>query len=226
MKNSLNPEHFFSLEGFEHKALFEKGSLVWEALVKLPTYLKDQKLGLIEIEIPDGVHLVDRSMISIGKGTVIEPGAFIQGPCVIGRDCQIRQGAYIRGNVVIGDGCVVGHDTEVKHSILLNGAHASHFNYVGDSILGSGVNLGAGAKCANFRLDRAAVSVVVGNERIATGMRKLGAIIGDGAQLGCNCVTDPGTLLGRNVVCYPCLHVHGYIPEGKRVKPAHKNIVE
>jgi UDP-N-acetylglucosamine diphosphorylase / glucose-1-phosphate thymidylyltransferase / UDP-N-acetylgalactosamine diphosphorylase / glucosamine-1-phosphate N-acetyltransferase / galactosamine-1-phosphate N-acetyltransferase len=128
--------------------------------------------------------------------------------------------------VLIGDSCVVGHDTEVKHSIFFNGASAAHFNYVGDSILGNGSNLGAGVKCANLRLDHQPVCVMVLGEKVDTGLLKLGAIIGDGAKVGCNCVLNPGTILGKNSFCFPCLNVHGFIPEGGKVKPAMKNIVE
>ena len=217
---------FFSLEDFPHASLFKDDGYPWEALARLQGYLNSQKLGNIEIDIPANVFLVNPSLISIGDGTKIEPGAFIQGPCIIGKNCIIRHGAYIRGDVVIGDSCVIGHDTEVKHSIFLNNSSAAHFNYVGDSIIGSRVNLGAGVKCANLRLDHQPVYVHFQNEKINSHLTKLGAIIGDGAQVGCNCVLNPGTILGRNSFCFPCLNVYGVVPEGGKVKPAMKNIVE
>ncbi|MBS0604788.1 MAG: UDP-N-acetylglucosamine diphosphorylase [Verrucomicrobia bacterium] len=226
MTAALTPAQFFSLEGYEHMPLFEGCQYPWEALARLEGYLNSLKLGKIEIEIPPAVHLVNPESISIGNGTIIEPGAFIQGPCVIGRNCVIRHGAYIRGNVVTGDSCVIGHDTEVKHSIFLNHASAAHFNYVGDSILGNNINLGAGVKCANLRLDHQPVYVLIHDERINTRLHKLGAIVGDGAQVGCNCVINPGTVLGRNSFCFPCLNVYGFVPENGKVKPALKNIVE
>lgn len=211
MSTLLAPSDFFALEGFAHAALFDGCRYVWEALERLSDYLGKQKLGNIEVEIPSSVYLVNPSLISIGKGTVVEPGAYIQGPCIIGNNCQIRHGAYIRGDLIAGEACVIGHATEVKHSILLNRARAGHFNYVGDSILGNDVNLGAGVKCANFKFDHSLVDVLVGKERYPTGMRKLGAIIGDKAQLGCNSVTNPGTLMERGSLVYPCTTVRGYV---------------
>lgn len=109
-------DQLFALEDFEHAAVFAKGTHAWEALCYLKQYLEAQELGKIEVEIPAGVHLVSPSSISIGKGTIIEPGAYIEGPCILGKECTVRHGAYIRGNVLIGDQCVVGHGTEVKHS--------------------------------------------------------------------------------------------------------------
>lgn len=222
----LAPSQFFSLEGYAHRSLFEDCQYPWEALKKLDAYLGSAKLGVIEVEIPASVHLVNPELISIGAGTVIEPGVFIQGPCIIGKNCFIRHGAYIRGDVVTGDHCVIGHDTEVKRSIFLNHASAAHFNYVGDSILGNHINLGAGVKCANLRLDHQSVFVTIHGEKIDTTLVKLGAIVGDHAKVGCNCVINPGTILGRNSFCFPCLNVYGFVPENGRVRPAMKNIVE
>jgi NDP-sugar pyrophosphorylase family protein len=226
MTTILAPNHFFSLEEYSHASLFEECQYAWQALERLKTYLQSLKLGKIEIDVPSTVYLVNSESITIGKGSSIEPGAYIEGPCVIGQNCKIRHGAYIRGDVVTGDRCVIGHESELKHSILLNGASAAHFNYVGDSILGNNVNLGAGVKCANLRLDHQPIQVVIHGERINTQLHKLGAIIGDGAQVGCNCVINPGTILGKNSFCFPCLNIYGFIPENSKVKPASKNIVE
>lgn len=217
---------FFSLETYAHQALFDGCQFPWEALGRLKGYLASARLGKIETHVPSSAYLVKPELISIGAGTVIEPGAYIEGPCIIGKNCTVRHGAYIRGDVVIGDNCVVGHDTEVKHSIFLDGACAAHFNYVGDSILGNKVNLGAGVKCANLRLDHQNIFVAFQNEKIDTKLQKLGAIVGDGAQVGCNCVINPGTILGKNSFCFPCLNVYGFIPENGKVKPAMKNILE
>jgi NDP-sugar pyrophosphorylase family protein len=222
----LTPNHFFTLEGYSHASLFEGCQYPWQALGQLKNYLTSLELGKIEVDIPSTVYLVRPELISIGVGSVIEPGAYIEGPCAIGKNCTIRHGAYIRGDVITGDSCVIGHDTEVKHAIFFNGASAAHFNYVGDSILGNKVNLGAGVKCANLRLDHQPIHVFIQNERISTGLHKLGAIIGDGAQVGCNCVINPGTILGRYSFCFPCLNIYGFIPENGKVKPAMKNIVE
>lgn len=226
MATLLDLEQLFSLKEYAHAALFDECKYPWEALQRLEAYLRSLQFGKIEVPIVEGVYLVHPESISIGEGTVIEPGAFIQGPCVIGKHCTIRHGAYLRGNVIVGDGCIIGHDTEVKHSIFLNRVAAAHFNYVGDSILGNGSNLGAGVKCANLRLDHQPISVMVQNEKVDTHLKKLGAIVGDGAQVGCNCVINPGTILGRNSFCFPCLNVYGFIPEGSTVRPGIKNIVE
>jgi bifunctional N-acetylglucosamine-1-phosphate-uridyltransferase/glucosamine-1-phosphate-acetyltransferase GlmU-like protein len=139
--------------------------------------------------------------ICLGEGTVVESGAFLQGPTIIGRCTEVRQGAYVRGSCLIGDHCVVGHVTEIKNSVMLNGAKAGHFAYIGDSILGSHCNLGAGTKLANLKIVRSAVTVAVDKKSYETGLRKFGAILGDRTETGCNSVTSPGTLLGpRSIV--------------------------
>ncbi len=189
------PASFFDLDGFAHRTLWLDGDPVWAALGRLQEYLEGWGACQIESAVPEGVFLVNRERISIGKGVVIEPGAYIEGPCLVGAGSAIRHGAYLRGGVILGEGCTVGHAAEVKHSILLDGAAATHFTYVGDSILGRNVNLGAGVKCANLRLDRKEVTVRWEGQKGATGLRKMGAIVGDGCQVGCNSVLNPGTLL-------------------------------
>lgn len=150
--------------------------------------------------------------IYIGRNTVIEPGVIIKSQAIIGEHSEIRQGAYLRGGVIIGNYCVVGHTTEVKNSVFLDGAEAGHFAYVGDSILGNHVNLGAGTKLANLQFrtphekDTGAISpikITIGEERYETKLTKLGAILGDNVETGCNTVTSPGTLIGRNSWIYP-----------------------
>jgi NDP-sugar pyrophosphorylase family protein len=217
---------FFDLDSFEHAALFKGCAYAWEPLLRISAYLKEQPLGKIDVDIPLSTHLVHPESIVIGEGTIVEPGAYIEGPCIIGRDCQIRHGAYVRGEVITGDGCIIGHDTEVKHSILMKRAFAAHFNYVGDSILGNDVNLGAGVKCANLRLDHEEIVVVFKGQKTSTKLTKLGAIIGDGTQVGCNAVLNPGTLIGKKVICYPCINVGGVIPSGAKVSSSQKMIVE
>lgn len=209
--NRYSPSSFFSLDDFGHPFLFEELAPVWEILSKLGDYLRSLALGEIKGVIHDGAYLMNPQEISIGKGTIVEPGAFIMGPCAIGENCEIRHGAYIRGNVLIGNGCVIGHATEVKNSLFLNEAKAGHFAYVGDSILGNQVNLGAGTKCANLRFDGKNIVIVDGDIRIATGMRKLGAILGDGVQTGCNSVTNPGTLIGKGGLLAPCATAKGVV---------------
>lgn len=212
-------EPFFSLRKFAHRSLWQEGAFVWSALSKLEAYIKRQAFK-IEIVVPKHVHLQSPELISIGEGTVIEPGVFIQGPCIIGKHCIIRHSAYLRGPVILGDHCAIGHSAEIKHSILLDFASATHLVYVGDSILGNRVNVAAGVKCANLRFDRKGISVVIDDKKVKTGLMKFGAVIGDRSQIGCNTVLNPGTLIGRESICYPLLNVHGYIPPRSRIKGA------
>lgn len=210
---------FFELSEFKHAALFNGCNYVWDALARIAPYLKSYKPGQIESDVPEGVYLVNPELITIGKGVTLEPTAYIKGPCIIGDNSTIRHGAYIRGNVIVGEDSVVGHTTEVKNSILMNKCHASHFAYIGDCILGNGVNLGAGTKCANLRLDNKPVSLTFDDAgQIQTGLRKFGAIMGDGCQTGCNSVTNPGTILGKNVYCYPCTNLSGVIQADSTVR--------
>lgn len=214
----LEASYYFDLESFEHATLFAKCRFVWEALDRIEPYLLSKKLGVIIPEIREGVYLENPERISIGKGTVIEPGAFIKGPCLIGENCVIRHGAYIRGNLITGNECVIGHDTEVKNSVFLNKAHAPHFAYVGDTILGNRVNLGAGTVCANLRLDGAEIGVVIEGVKHKTGRRKFGAIIGDDSKIGCNTVINPGSLLGKLTRSNPCTNFGGFIPSNMLIK--------
>jgi len=143
------------------------------------------------------------SKIAIGKGVLVEGGATIKSPTVIGDQTEVRQGAYIRGSCLVGKRCVVGHATEMKHTIFLDDAKAGHFAYLGDSIIGTNANLGAGTKCANLRFIPGNVQIIYEGEIYDTGMRKLGAILGDNTQTGCNSVTSPGTIMGEKSILMP-----------------------
>jgi carbonic anhydrase/acetyltransferase-like protein (isoleucine patch superfamily) len=147
--------------------------------------------------------------IFVGPGSVVEPGALIKGPTIIGAYSEIRQGAYIRGHCLVGDHCVVGHTTEIKHAVMLDGAKAGHFAYIGDSILGNRTNLGAGTKLANLKMVDTPIGVKVDGKMVDTGLRKFGAVLGDETETGCNSVTNPGTLLGRRCIVYPAVSVRG-----------------
>lgn len=218
MSPQSHADYFFDWRSFAHSALFKDTEHVWQALTQFDRYFKTQLLGKIEVEIPPGVTLENREQISIGKGTTLEAGAFIRGPCLIGPNCSIRHGAYIRGNVITGAKCVIGHATEVKDCIFFDGAHAAHLAYVGNSILGKDVNLGAGTKCANLKFDDTAVAIKIDGQKISTGLRKFGAIIGDGSELGCNSVTYPGTLIGKGVFWYPGVNFGGFVPQQSIVR--------
>lgn len=141
--------------------------------------------------------------IDIGSGVLVEGGSLIKSPAIIGNCTEVRQGAYLRGYCLTGNNCVVGHTTEVKHSIFLNDAKAGHFAYLGDSILGQDANLGAGTKFANLKFLGGNVSIRTEDGMIDTGRRKFGAILGDGAQTGCNSVTNPGTIIGKGGILMP-----------------------
>ncbi len=143
------------------------------------------------------------SRIQIGKGVLIESGAWIKEPVVIDDHSEVRHGAYLRGYCLIGKRCVVGHTTEMKHSIFLNDAKAGHFAYIGDSILGGDVNLGAGTKLANLRFLSGEVQVKTPDGTVGTGLRKFGAVLGDRVQTGCNSVTSPGTLISPDSFLMP-----------------------
>jgi bifunctional N-acetylglucosamine-1-phosphate-uridyltransferase/glucosamine-1-phosphate-acetyltransferase GlmU-like protein len=176
------------------------------------------------VVIKDGQQLPGASVImagtvlvgerfQIGRGVLVESGAFLQAPVVLGDNTVVRQGAYLRGYCLVGRRCVVGHVTEVKHAIFLDDAKAGHFAYLGDSILGNGVNLGAGTKLANLRFVGGGVQVKTAAGPMPTGLRKMGAILGDRVQTGCNSVTNPGTLMGKDSLVLPCVTVSsGYHP--------------
>lgn len=197
---------------------YQKDQTLWEPLLEIKKIFEKEHLGKIEIHVPKTVFLENKELISIGKGTVVEPGAFIRGPCIIGKNCEIRHGAYLRGFVYMLDNCIVGHASEVKNSLMFNGAKASHFAYLGDSILGENTNLGAGVKCANFRLDKKAVSINHNGEVIHTGLKKFGCILGDNVQVGCNTVLSPGTIVGKNSYIYPSICISGVHSKKSRLK--------
>lgn len=192
---------FFDLQGQGHEELFDSVKQVWEVLPRIASYLKKH--------IPKGSKgkLVGEPMIGgnvfLGEGTIVEPGAYIRGPAWIGKNCEIRHGAYLRENVIAGDNCVLGNSSEFKNCILLSGAHAPHFNYVGDSVLGRDVNLGAGVILSNYRLDGQVIRVRRDGHLFETGLRKFGAIVGDGASVGCNAVLNPGSLVARKAKILP-----------------------
>ncbi len=164
--------------------------------------------------------------IEIGAGALVEGGATIKAPTIIGARTEVRQGAYLRGHCLIGDRCVVGHATEVKHSIFLDDAKAGHFAYLGDSILGNDTNLGAGTKCANLKFLPGTIQMVVDGQVIDTGLRKLGAILGDRTQTGCNSVTNPGTIIGRHSVLMPNTTApSGFHPAGQRIRSGLRGVV-
>lgn len=228
----LSATDFFDLDKTDHSAIFENTRYVWEALNNINSYIQ---LRFNNDLIPNGqsfkVHsstVIDGDNIYIGEGTKIEPSVYIAGPTIIGRNVQIRQGAYIRGNVIIADNAIIGHTTEVKNSIILEHGQAPHFAYVGDSILGRNTNLGAGTKLSNLPVnsfkdidtgERPTIKFTLNGQIFDTQLDKLGAIIGDDVQTGCNCVTNPGCLIGPRTLIYPLVSLaKGYYPADSVIK--------
>lgn len=149
---------------------------------------------------------------------MIEHGAMIVGPCIIGENCEIRKGAYIRGNVILGNSTLIGNSSEVKNSVLMDNCQIAHFNYIGDSILGIRVHFSAGAITSNFKLDGSEIKVGVGNENTKTGRNKLGALVGHFTEIGCNSILNPGSVIGRNCVLYPMVNWRGYLKNSQICK--------
>ena len=202
----LTTAELFDLSGVppELRGLLET-EFPWEILALLERFTPD-----IPAQILGDVHptAVLTGNVFVAAGARVGPHALIEGPAWLGPDAEVGHGAYLRGGVVLAPKAKVGHATEVKRSLLLPGAVAPHFNYVGDSVLGSGVNLGAGAKLANFRALSGTVKVA-GHD---TGLRKFGAALGDGVSLGCNSVTGPGTVVGPRTAAYHGLMLRGLYP--------------
>ena len=197
----MNPEMFFDLNDFEWKEIFKNVENVWEVLAKLKDCVSSflrQKYG---IKASLGEHFCHRE-----NGVTIERGVTLKGQILIGENSEIRSGAYLRGPVIIGKNCVVGNSSEIKNSILLDGAKAPHFNYIGDSILGKNVNLGAGSVLANWKHTHSLVYV----GKISTKLKKFGAILGDGARIGCNAVLNPGVIIEKNGWVYPNDTLEGF----------------
>lgn len=212
----VKPADLFDLAKTDHASLFDGCVDAWEVLAKIAAYLKSHvKPGLKNR--CEGVAFIGEQVF-IGEGTVVEDGVMIKGPAIIGRNCQIRHNAYIRENVVIGDDCTVGNACEVKNSLFFNGAVAPHFNYVGDSVLGHKAHLGAGVKISNFKLVPGNIQLELNGKKIDTGLRKFGALVGDRAEVGCNAVLNPGSILGKHSVVYPNTNWRGYLPANMIVK--------
>lgn len=180
----------------------------WEALSGLKAFIRGLGNALDKTDYQEITHGVWTH-----RSARIAPSAFIAAPCIIGAGTEIRHGAFIRGGVLIGKNCVVGNSTELKNSILFDAAKAPHFNYVGDSILGFNAHLGAGSITSNVKSDKSFVTVRCENEIIETGLKKLGAMLGDYAEIGCNSVLNPGSVIGKNATVYPLSSVRGIVAE-------------
>lgn len=209
---NLTVESLFDLNECFEKSIFNGVKYPWEVLLKIKSFLLDFSKSL-----PKDFERIDE-FVWVGKGTTIEKTVLIKGPAIIGYNCELRQCAYIRENVMIGNDAVIGNSTEIKNSLLFNKAQVPHFNYVGDSILGYKSHLGAGVILSNLKSDGDTVRIKVGTECIETGLRKFGALVGDHAEVGCNSILNPGTVIGKNSIVYPLTPVRGYVPENHILK--------
>lgn len=211
------PQDYLDLTHTGHSVIFDNVENVWQALPKISAYL--------QFRLKPAIHgrLLGKPFVStavfVGRGTVIEHGAMIKGPAWIGENCEIRNGCYIRENVIIGDGVVAGNSCEFKNCLVFDEAQVPHFNYVGDSILGYKAHLGAGVILSNVKLDHAEVLVAgPDGKMVPTGLKKFGAIVGDHAEVGCNSVLSPGSIIGRNSILYPGTQWRGVLGEAKIAK--------
>ena len=193
------------------KDLFENSVYPWDMLSKI----KDLAKSLVENGM-EGYTLLKEGVL-VGRDVTIADTATIIGPAVFGHGTEIRPGAYVRGSVITGENCVIGNSTELKNCILLDKVQVPHYNYVGDSVLGNKAHMGAGSICSNLKSDGKNI-VVHADEKIETGLRKIGGILADGADLGCGCVVNPGTVIGKNTSIYPLTALRGVIPANCIVK--------
>ena len=209
----LSPSAFLDLSKSLAAPIFEGLDFVWEAIGRIEAFVES-----LVAEPPPGYGRIGDRVIAHREAR-IAPSAELLGPAVIGRGAEIGPGAWIRAFVLMGDYSVAGHATELKNCILFEGALASHFNYVGDSILGAASHMGAGALLSNLRSDKAEI-VLRGPSSLAlpTGLVKFGAVVGDGVEIGCNAVCFPGTLIGRFSTVYPLSPVRGYVPPSSIIK--------
>ena len=187
--------------------LLEKLDYPWEALPKISDFIL--KLGET-LSLDDYDKRGDN--VWIAKSATVFDSAYINGPAIIGPNSQVRHGAFIRGNALVGSGCVVGNSVELKNVILFDNVQVPHYNYVGDSILGFKSHMGAGSITSNVKSDKTLVTINTPGERIATGLKKIGAMLGDRVEVGCNSVLNPGTVIGKDCTIYPLSMVRGFIP--------------
>lgn len=207
MMKDFTIEKLLDLKETIASELFEGKTYPWEVLPEIKDFIL--KLGKTldpeEYEYKEGD-------IWIAKSAKIAPTACINGPAIIGKDTEVRHCAFIRGNAIVGEGCVVGNSTELKNVVIFNCVQVPHYNYVGDAVLGYKSHMGAGSICSNVKSDKQLVVVKDGEEKIETGLKKFGAMLGDHVEVGCGSVLNPGTVIGRNSNIYPLSSVRGYVP--------------
>jgi NDP-sugar pyrophosphorylase family protein len=206
-RSELSVQALFDLSQTQATSLLSSVHYPWEALPRIKDFILE--IGPL---LPKSEYEQIAAGIWIARDALIAPTAAISGPTIIGHETEVRHCAFIRGNSLVGQNCVVGNSTELKNVILMNKVQVPHFNYVGDSILGYKSHLGAGAITSNVKGDHSPVVVRINGEALETGLRKFGAILGDGAEIGCNSVLNPGSVVGRNCQVYPLSMVRGFVP--------------
>lgn len=209
MYDSMKNKNLFNMEETIAKDIFEDCDYPWEVLPKIEAFILELGKTLSE----DEYDCIDGN-IWIAKSATIAPTASITGPCIIGKNTEVRQCAFIRGKAIVGENCVVGNSTELKNVILFNNVQVPHYNYVGDSILGFKSHMGAGSITSNVKSDKTKVTINYQGEKLNTGLKKMGAILGNYVEVGCNSVLNPGTVIGSNTNVYPLSSVRGFIPSG------------
>lgn len=201
-------KNLFDLDKTIAKDLFECAVYPWEVLPKIKEFIV--KLGNT---LDPEIYEKRGEDIWVAKSAKVAPSAYLGGPLIICENAEIRHCAFIRGSAIVGAGAVVGNSTELKNAVLFDGVQVPHYNYVGDSILGYKAHTGAGAITSNLKSDKKLVTVMCDGEKVETGVKKFGAMLGDFADIGCNSVLNPGTVVGRGTRVYPLSMVRGYVPE-------------
>ncbi len=197
----------FSLEHTVAAEIFSGVTYCWEVLPKISEFIK-----VLGQSLPEDKFEKKGDDVWIAKSAKVAATAAIKGPCIIDEETEIRHCAFIRGNALVGKKCVVGNSTELKNVILFDCVQVPHYNYVGDSVLGYRSHLGAGAITSNVKSDKSLVKVNLQGEKIETGLKKFGAMVGDNVEVGCGSVLNPGTVVGKNTNIYPLSMVRGFIP--------------
>ena len=207
MLEALTVKENYSLDQTIAKDIFNGVTYPWEVLPKISNFILELGATLSEDE-----YEKRGENVWVAKSAKVAPTAFINGPAIIGKDAEVRHCAFIRGNAIVGEGAVVGNYTELKNVILFNKVQVPHYNYVGDSILGYKSHMGAGSITSNVKSDKKLVVVKAGEEKIETGMKKFGAMLGDEVEVGCGSVLNPGTVVGNHSNIYPLSSVRGFVP--------------
>ena len=216
----MTVKEMYTLEETIAKDLFEGVTYPWEVLPKISSFILE--LGA---SLPEEEYEKRGENVWVARSAKVAPTAFIGGPAIIGKDAEVRHCAFIRGNAIVGEGAVVGNSTELKNAVLFNKVQVPHYNYVGDAVLGYKSHMGAGSICSNVKSDKKLVVVKDGDEKIETGLKKFGAMLGDHVEVGCGSVLNPGTVIGRNSNIYPLSPVRGCVPADSIYKNA-KEIVK